>query len=45
LYGFIRYRDVFDIARTSTFRYVWQIDILGVGEWVKDGNGAENTEI
>lgn len=48
--GFIKYKDVFDRARETTFRYVWRYnEIPGFaeteyGDWVKCGRPEENQE-
>jgi hypothetical protein len=50
VYGFIRYKDVFDIVRLTTFRYLWQPPSLyGVpgitsGGWVENGPPSDNAE-
>jgi hypothetical protein len=51
VYGFVRYRDVFDIQRTTTFRYLWRppslYGIPGItnGGWIKVGAPGDNAEI
>lgn len=47
LRGFIKYKDVFDRERETTFRYVWKFDTLGghpmeYGRWEKCGTPEEN---
>jgi hypothetical protein len=45
--GFIKYRDVFDTDRETSFRYVWKYpsaDEIGDGSWEKCGAKEENQE-
>ena len=50
--GFIKYRDVFERDRETTFRYIWRLSpIRGViagdlfsGDWIECGSPEENNE-
>jgi hypothetical protein len=47
LYGFIRYRDVFEIERITTFRYLWKFPRLygiALGNWGRNGPPGDNAE-
>lgn len=44
--GFIKYKDVFDRERETTFRYVWRYSetVEDYGQWEKCGKPEENRE-